>query len=172
MRSQGQYCFGWATASTPRTDATAVPSLHIAGHGLRLDGLAERLDELETIDPRPLPLWRTESFMEIEVGSDRETAREWAETARSISAIMVYSDALGREGHLGAAAVVLNNNLEVIESYQVQVGLMDRWLVHVAELISIFYAISIVFKISYQQLRTDHYRIETVTILCDSKSAL
>lgn len=110
--------------------------------------------------------------MEIEVGSDRETAREWAETARSISAIMVYSDALGREGHLGAAAVVLNNNLEVIESYQVQVGLMDRWLVHVAELISIFYAISIVFKISYQQLRTDHYRIETVTILCDSKSAL
>ena len=71
----------------------------------------ERLDELETIDPRPLPLWRTESFTEIEIGSDRETARERAESVRSKSAIVVYSDASGREGYLGAAAVALDNTL-------------------------------------------------------------
>ncbi|KAI3096011.1 hypothetical protein CBS147333_9647 [Penicillium roqueforti] len=119
----------------------------------------ERLDELETIDPRPLPPWRAESFAEIEIGSDRETARERAETVGSRSAIVVYSDASEREGHLGAAIAVLDNNLEVIESQQIQVGPMDRWSVHVAELIGIFYAISTVFKISYQRLRTEGQRI-------------
>ena len=132
----------------------------------------ERLDELETIDPRPLPPWRAESFTEIEIGSDRETARERAETVRSTSAIVVYSDASGREGHLGAAVVALDNNLEVIESQQVQVGPMDRWSVHVAELIGIFYAISTVFKISHQRPRTEHNGTTTATILCDSRSAL
>lgn len=83
----------------------------------------ERLDELETIDPRPLPPWRTESFSEIKIWSDRETARERAKTVRSLSAIVVYSDASGREGHIGAATIALDNNLEVIESHQVQVGL-------------------------------------------------
>ncbi|KAI2734250.1 hypothetical protein DTO013E5_10079 [Penicillium roqueforti] len=102
-----------------------------------------RLNELETIDPRPLPPWRPESFAEIEIGSDRETARERAEAVRSTSAIVVYSDASGREGHLGAAAVALDNNLQVIEAQQVQVGPMDRWSVHVAELIGIFYADSV-----------------------------
>ena len=35
---------------------------------------------------------------------------------RSTSDIVVYSDASGREGHLGAAVVALDNNLEIIES--------------------------------------------------------
>jgi hypothetical protein len=43
--------------------------------------------------------------------------------------------------------VALDDNSEIVESQQVQVGPMDRWSVHVAELIGIFYAISIVFKI-------------------------
>ncbi|KAJ5588487.1 hypothetical protein N7537_011165 [Penicillium hordei] len=62
------------------------------------------------------PRNRAESFTEIEIGSDREIARERAETTRSTSAIVVYSDTLGRKGHLGAAVVALDNNLEVIES--------------------------------------------------------
>lgn len=60
---------------------------------------------------------------------------------------MVYSDASGREGHLGGAVSALDDALEVIESQQVQVGPMDRWSVHVAEMIGILYAISTVFKI-------------------------
>jgi ribonuclease HI len=131
----------------------------------------QRLDELETIDPSPLPPWRAETFTEIEVGSDRESAIERAETARSISDIVVYSDASGREGHLGAAVVALDDNLQVIESQQVQVGPVDRWSVHVAELIGIFYAISMVFKIAYQRPSLDS-RQKTATILCDSRSAL
>ncbi|OGE55410.1 hypothetical protein PENARI_c004G10379 [Penicillium arizonense] len=73
----------------------------------------------QTIDPRPLLPWRTKSFTEIEIGLDRETAREQAETVGSTSAIVVYSDASGREGHLGATVVTLDKNLEVIESQQV-----------------------------------------------------
>jgi ribonuclease HI len=49
---------------------------------------------------------------------------------------------------------------------------MDRWSIHVAELIGIFYAVSTVFKISHQRPRTEHNGTTTATILCDSKSAL
>jgi hypothetical protein len=52
----------------------------------------ERLNELETIDPRPLPPWRAESFTEIEIQSDRETARERAENVQTTSDLVVYSD--------------------------------------------------------------------------------
>lgn len=131
-----------------------------------------RLDELETIDPRPLSPWRAEPFTEIEVGSDQKTARERAEAVWPTSAIVVYSDASGRESHLGAAIVALDNNLEVFESQQVQVGPMDRWSVHVAELIEIFYAVRTVFKISHQRPRTEQNGTRTATILCDSRSAL
>jgi hypothetical protein len=86
----------------------------------------ERLDELETIDPRPLPPWRLEPFAEIEIGSDRETAAQRPKTVRTTSDIVVYSDASGRQDYLGAAVVALDNNLEIIQAQQVQVGPMDR----------------------------------------------
>lgn len=105
----------------------------------------DRLNELETIDPQPLPPWRGEAFAGVEIESDRETARERAETATSTSDVIVYSDASGREDHLGAAVVALDENQEVMGSEQVQMRPMNRWSVHVAELIGIFYAISMVF---------------------------
>ncbi|KAF7118717.1 hypothetical protein CNMCM5793_008337 [Aspergillus hiratsukae] len=132
----------------------------------------ERLDELETIDPSPLPPWRTEPLTEVEIGSDRETAVERAEATRSTSDIVVYSDASGREGHLGAAIVALNNDLQVVESKQVQVGPMDRWSIHTAELIGIFYAISMVLKVARQFSNRFERSHKIATILCDSKSAL
>ena len=49
---------------------------------------------------------------------------------------------------------------------------MDRWSVHVAELIGIFLAISSVLKVAHQHQRAVHSRATMVTILCDSKSAL
>jgi hypothetical protein len=52
-----------------------------------------RLNELETIDPRPLPPWRADAFIEIEIETKRETARERADTVRTTSDIAVYSDA-------------------------------------------------------------------------------
>jgi ribonuclease HI len=131
----------------------------------------ERLSEVETIDPRPLPPWRLDPFTEVEVGLDREAARQRADAIRSKSDIVVYSDASGRDGQLGAAAVTIDNNLEVVESQQVQVGPMDRWSVHVAELIGVFYAINMIFKIAHQRDGAGD-RETTATILCDSKSAL
>lgn len=51
---------------------------------------------------------------------------ERAKAARSKSDGVVYSDASGRQGHLGAAATALNNSLETTESLQIQVGPIDR----------------------------------------------
>jgi ribonuclease HI len=131
-----------------------------------------RLATLETIDLRPLPPWRAEAFAEIEVNSDRETARQRAETIRATSDLIVYSDASGREGHLGAAIVTLNENDEVTEFQQIQVGPMDRWSVHVAELIGIFYAVNMVFKLFHQRSNAVNRVPVIASILCDSKSAL
>jgi hypothetical protein len=58
-----------------------------------------------------------------------------AETVRSTSVIVVYSDASGHEGHFGAVVIALDDNLEATESQQIQVGPIGRWSVHVAELI-------------------------------------
>lgn len=132
----------------------------------------DRLNKLEMINPRPLPPWRTEAFTEIEIEPDREVARENTETVGSRSDIVIYSDASGRDGHLGAAVVALDGNQEIIESRQVQVGPMDRWSVHAAELIGIFHAISTVFKMSHQRSSNADRRRTTATILCDSRSAL
>ncbi|KAL2696035.1 hypothetical protein AAEP93_003335 [Penicillium crustosum] len=134
-----------------------------------------RLNELETIDPRPLPPWRANSFTDIELEHDLETARGKAESAKDMSDIVVYSDASGRDDHLGAAIVTLNDNGEVLEAQQIQVGPMDRWLVHVAELIGILYAVDMVFKLAHQ--RIDRLGLlggthGTAKILCDSRSAL
>ena len=65
----------------------------------------QRLNELETIDPRTLAPWRVDPFEKIEIDSDGEVARGRAEDIRSKSDIVVYSDASGRDGHLGAAVV-------------------------------------------------------------------
>jgi len=132
----------------------------------------DKLNELETIDPRPLPPWRVNPFAEIEIGHDRETARERAEAARNTTNIVVYSDASGREGHLGAAVVTLNNDDKVTESQQIQVEPMDRWSVHVAELIGIFYAVNMVYKLAHQRSSPGNNMHTAATILCDSRSAL
>lgn len=47
------------------------------------------------------------------------------------------------------AIVKLDKNQEVTESRQFQIGPIDQWSVHVAELIGILYAINLVYKIAY-----------------------
>ena len=58
----------------------------------------------------------------------------------------------------------------MVESQHIQVGPMDRWSVHVAELIGIYHAVGTVFKMAHQQ-PTPEGR-QTATIFCDSRSAL
>ena len=133
----------------------------------------EKLHELEMIDPTPLPPWRTEAFSNIEIEPDKGIAIERAEAARSKSDVVVYSDASGRHGHLGAAAVGLNNSSpETTESLQIQVGPMDRWSVHAAELLGVLYATTLINKIALQHRRPADTRAKSATILSDSMSAL
>ena len=68
------------------------------------------------IDLHPLPSWRPDAFIEIKLEPDREIARERAVSVKNTLDIVVYSDASGREGHLGAVIVALNDNTEVAES--------------------------------------------------------
>ncbi|KAJ6016452.1 reverse transcriptase [Penicillium herquei] len=49
---------------------------------------------------------------------------------------------------------------------------MERWSVHVAELIGIFYAVDMVFKLAHQRTNLENGVPTTATILCDSRSAL
>jgi ribonuclease HI len=132
----------------------------------------ERLHELEMIDPTPLPPWRTEAFSKIEIEPDREIAMERAKVARSKMEVIVYSDASGHQGHLGAAATTLNDSLETTENLQIQVGPADRWSVHAAELIGILYAINVINKIGLQRRRSTGSRVKFAAILSDSMSAL
>ncbi|OQD77995.1 hypothetical protein PENANT_c064G04783 [Penicillium antarcticum] len=66
----------------------------------------DRLNELETIDPRPLPPWRKDAFTEIKLEPDREIARERAASAKDTSDIIVYSDASGRSASNGCQDIV------------------------------------------------------------------
>jgi ribonuclease HI len=132
----------------------------------------ERLREIEMIDPTPLPPWRPEVFARIEIEPDREVAIEKAEAVRSISDVTIYSDASGRQGHLGAAAVAIDERQQTTDRIQIQVGSMDRWSVHAAELIGILYAINIINKIAVRRWTASHARVRSATIFSDSMSAL
>ncbi|OQD73767.1 hypothetical protein PENANT_c197G02441 [Penicillium antarcticum] len=162
------------TAGGSARPGTSLEGTRSAGHqtGYQDD---YRAKWTRTLTPRTnataLPS-RKNAFTEIEIEPDRETARERAVSAKDTSDIIVYSDASGRKGHLGAAIVTLNDNEEVIESQQVQVGPMERWSVHVAELIGIFYAVDMVFKLAHQRTNVEDGVQSTATILCDSRSAL
>lgn len=62
----------------------------------------------------------------------------WADRCDIKKMIVVYSDASEYEIHLGAAVVALNDDLQVVESNQIQMGQTGLWSVHAAELIGIF----------------------------------
>jgi hypothetical protein len=68
--------------------------------------------------------------------------------------------------------VALDINLEVAESEQIQMGQMDRWAVHVAELIGIFYTINFVFRLTYQYVGNAFRRPMKASILSHGESAL
>jgi hypothetical protein len=48
---------------------------------------------------------------------------------------------------------------------------MDRWLAYIAELVSIFYAVNIVFKLFHQRLNVVNRVPIIAAIIYDSKSA-
>jgi hypothetical protein len=131
-----------------------------------------RLRALETINATPPPPWRTPAFLEIDIEPDHDKAKHKASTLQNAPGIAVFSDASGQHNHLGAAAVALDRNNNVIQHRKVSIGSMEYWLVYAAELMAIYYAISLVLKIAMETRQAMSDRQEPATILSDSMSAL
>ena len=131
----------------------------------------DRLQALETIDPKPQPPWQTPAFMEIGIEPDREKAQAESLVRQAAPGITVYSDASGQQDNLGAAAVALDKDNNIIRSRQICVGSMEYWSVYAAELMAIYYAVSLVLQsaMTNNNSITQH---EPATILSDSMSAL
>jgi hypothetical protein len=68
--------------------------------------------------------------------------------------------------------VALDQNLNVIKSRKISVGLMEFWSVYAAELMAIYYAISLVYQLARMNQDTPTTEHEPATILSDSMSAL
>ncbi|KAI7974041.1 hypothetical protein EIK77_009236 [Talaromyces pinophilus] len=133
----------------------------------------EQFNGLETIDPKPTAPWKPPVFKEIDITPDREMARKKAVALLGDPHRVVYSDASGHDNHLGAAAVALDRSQKIVASRTTTIGPMTQWSIHIAELIGIYYAISLAFRVSHQNEQpTRSGTGETMTILSDSKSAL
>ncbi|GAA93218.1 reverse transcriptase [Aspergillus luchuensis IFO 4308] len=113
-----------------------------------------RLQVLETIDPKPHAPWRSQPFTEIEIEPDREKAQANALAQQSTTSITVFSDASGKENQLGAAAVALDHNQQIMGSRQISIGSMEYWSVYAAELMTIYYAIGLVFQLAQKHATT------------------
>ncbi|EED12026.1 endonuclease/reverse transcriptase, putative [Talaromyces stipitatus ATCC 10500] len=98
---------------------------------------------LETINPKPTAQWKLRAFKEIDINPDREKARKNAAALLTNPHRVVYSDASGHDNHLGAAAVVLDRNQNIVASRKTAIGSMAHWSIHIAELIGVYDAISI-----------------------------
>ncbi|KAK9594981.1 hypothetical protein V6Z93_010714 [Aspergillus fumigatus] len=131
-----------------------------------------RLRALEKINPTPLAPWRTPAFTEIDIEPDREKAKENTAARQKAAGVTVFSDASGQQNHLGAAAVALDQDGNIIQSRQICVGSMEHWSVYAAELMAIYYAISLVYQISQKKQEALGTGREPATILTDSMSAL
>jgi hypothetical protein len=68
----------------------------------------EQLDGLETIDPTPITPWESPPFIEIDIEPERDKANEKATALLASPRAVIYSDASGKKGLLGAAAVTLD----------------------------------------------------------------
>jgi ribonuclease HI len=131
-----------------------------------------RLQALETIDPTPQPPWQTPAFVEVDIEPDRDKAKDKASARQKTSGITVFSDASGQQNALGAAAVALDQNHNIIQHRKVCICSMEYWSVYVAELMAIYYAISLVLKIAMENQVAQAGQQEPATILSDSMSAL
>lgn len=103
---------------------------------------------------------------------DREAAIEKAEATRSISDVVIYLDASGRQSHLGAAAAAIAEMQQTTDGAHIQVGSMDRWSVHAVLLIGILYAINIINLVAVRRWTTSHSRVRSATSFSDGMPAL
>ena len=109
--------------------------------------------------------------MEIDIEPDCDKVQEESLTQQAAPGITVYLDASGQQDNLGMAAVALDKDNNIIRSQQICVGSMEYWSVYAAELMAIYYAVSLVLQ-SAMTHNNSIMQHEPATILSDSMSAL
>lgn len=125
-------------------------------------GLAQHL---ETIEPKALVPWRQPAFEAMDI-DDAEAATRTIIDIMSAPETLVFSDASGKKGNLGAAAVILDGQNRMKESWQASVGSTKHWSIHTAGLIAIYHAVGLVAS-----EHVENYCV-AFTIASNSKSAL
>ena len=138
---------------------------------LRTMDLAQ-LQALKTIDPHPQPPWQTPAFVEINIEPDQDKAKAKASARQKDTSITVFSDASGQHNHLGAAVVALDQSQNITQYQKICISSMEHWSIYTAELMAIYYAISLILKIGMENQDTPVDKPEPATILSDSMSAL
>jgi DNA repair protein RadC len=131
-----------------------------------------QLQALETINPTPQPPWQAPAFTEINIKPDRDKAKEKAAARQKAASITVFSNASGQHNCLGAAVVALDQSQNITQHRKVCIGSMEHWSVYAAELMAIYYAISLVLKIRMENQDSPAKKQEPATILSNSMSAL
>ena len=96
----------------------------------------EPIEGLETIDPRPLEMWRSPVLDKIDVEGDREAAIQKATDLLKTSETVTYTDASAKHSILGAAEVILDRKNNTRRTWQGGFGSEKDWSVHTAELIA------------------------------------
>ena len=132
-----------------------------------------RVDELRTLelkDPRPPAPWVNTMFDSVDIAQDREQAERHLERALEDPSHVIYTDASARDSRLGAAAVILDHQHEIVQSTKMSVGRAQQWTIYTAELIAIHCALRMVAQ-QRQQL-AEQSRSTSFTIVSNSKSAL
>ena len=77
-----------------------------------------------------------------------------------------------RHNQLGAATVALDQNQNIIQSRKISIGSMEYWSIYAAELMAIYYAISLVFPLAMKSQGSPAADHGPATILSDSMSSL
>ena len=77
-----------------------------------------------------------------------------------------------RHNQLGAATVALDQIQDIIQSRKISIGSMEYWSIYAAELMAIYYAISLVFQLAMKSQGSPAAKHEPATILSDSMSSL
>ena len=138
------------------------------GQGLKTLTQEQRAT-MERIDTCPDPPWEDRPFDLICIEADREAAAAEVAKATRDPNTAIYTDASAKDGSLGAAVVMLDQNETVCMARPIVVGSCSKWTVPAAELIAIYYAIDLAI---YEQKDARSPRPRTYTIFSDCRSGL
>lgn len=107
-------------------------------------------DDLETIDPRPRAPWKELPFEQVEIIQDRDEALARAEELGNGPRKVIFTDASAKDSQLGAAVVILGSRPWQRRTRQVGIGPATRWNIHLAELMAICYATTMIQDVETQ----------------------